>query len=546
MQLPPKKQQKPPLLFKSGGFCCWKETSTIAPNNRAIVIHLPSRLSWDKRAWFLGLFLGNFAGLLLLCGSNMVFRLFFETAFPYTVFGYYTGDLLIFLGLVFGALIFPAVLPCLAKRFYALWGLLPIVLLLLWIVAGSMIADTVPSMFDPVWALPLVAFLCWVVACYPVSLFRFLREHRRQTAALTLSPTPKRSSPQWAYSLALLIPLLAVVILGWYNLKHPPHFSVNVHAHWASGKEARVPLIKHGSKLFVKAWLNGQEELCRIDTGASSVGWPRELHIQGRLTSQRGQSRDPLGGSVHTQTIVLPHIRIGSYEIDNLPTEMSDTDSSLFSPPQRSYANEEPNLGNPVFVMSVLTIDYKNAVLVIRPPQYDFTRQHRRSGDRMLEMGWTTDYSDKDWESNLYGWPAVRVALAGASFWCTLDTGWAGPELGLTDDLVKHNPSFKQAKHDLSQFNAAHSSAQVERLHDLNVRLPCLWPPHANPISLTTDGFVTPTLYGGEGVIGLALMERYRITIDYGRGRVLLELYAQDGRGQKQEKTLPKPKQTAI
>lgn len=177
----------------------------------------------------------------------------------------------------------------------------------------------------------------------------------------------------------------------------------------------------------------------------------------------------------------------------------------------------------------------------------DFTRQNRKADDRVLQMRWTTDDAGEEQESNLYGWPAVRASLAGASFWCTLDIGWGGPELGLTDNFVKRHPSVRQAKHDLIPLNAMHSSAQVERLHDLNITIPCLAPPHVKPISLTLDGSVTPTLDGdyeeGEGVIGLALMKRYRITIDYGRRHVLLEPYAQDGPGQKQEKTLPKAKQ---
>ena len=158
-------------------------------------------------------------------------------------------------------------------------------------------------------------------------------------------------------------------------------------------------------------------------------------------------------------------------------------------------------------------------------------------------MGWTTDYPDKDWESNLYGFPAIRVSLAGATLWCTLDTGWDGPELGLTDEFVKHHPSVGQAKRDLLQFDAMHGSAQVKRLHGLNVAIPCSWPPNTAPISLRMDGLATPTLYGGEGVIGLALMKRYRITIDYRWRRVLLEPYAQDGPDRKQEKALPKAKQ---
>ena len=135
-----------------------------------------SKTPWDVRAWFLGLFLGNFAGLLLLCGGNPTYRRFLEAAFPYSALGYYTGDLLVMLGTILGALIFPAILTCIAERFYALWGLVPICLLMLWIVAGSMAAHTVSSVFDPLWALPLVASLCWVIASVPVSLFRFFRK----------------------------------------------------------------------------------------------------------------------------------------------------------------------------------------------------------------------------------------------------------------------------------------------------------------------------------------------------------------------------------
>ena len=101
------------------------------------------RASWDTRAWLLGLFLGNFAGLLLLCGGNPTARRFLESAFRYSAFGYYTGDLLVMLGAILGALIFPAVMTCVAKRFYALWGLLPLFLLILWVIV------TLPPFYVP-------------------------------------------------------------------------------------------------------------------------------------------------------------------------------------------------------------------------------------------------------------------------------------------------------------------------------------------------------------------------------------------------------------
>ncbi len=60
-------------------------------------------LFWNKRLWLLGLLLGNFAGLLLLFSGNPTTRRFLEIAFPYTAFGYYTGDFVLML--VFGGCI---------------------------------------------------------------------------------------------------------------------------------------------------------------------------------------------------------------------------------------------------------------------------------------------------------------------------------------------------------------------------------------------------------------------------------------------------------
>ena len=216
------------------------------------------------------------------------------------------------------------------------------------------------------------------------------------------------------------------------------------------------------------------------------------------------------------------------------------------SPFELTEGDKNATLGNVAFIQTVLTIDYRGKELIIRPPKYDFTRQQRGARDRVLQMRWTTDYPNKERESKLYGYPAVRASLAGASFLCVLDTGWDGTEIGLTENFVSRHPSVQHAKHDLTQFGALHSSAQAERFHDLDVTLPCLWPPHTAPISLRMNGLVTPTLYGGEGVIGLALMERYRITIDYGRRRVLLEPYAPVKSQIMQEKTATKAKPTGI
>jgi hypothetical protein len=341
-----------------------------------------------------------------------------------------------------------------------------------------------------------------------------------------------------------LVITLLVGILGWYNFNHPKHFSVIMHSHWLSGKDAIVPLVKHRNGLYVNAWLNNQEVLCKVDTGSDSVEWSRGLHVEGKMTGSHGESCDLLGGCVAAQTVLLPRLKIGNYEITNIPTDMSDAGSGPFTPVLED-AGQQPLLGNTAFVQTVLTVDYKKAQLIIRPPQYNFLRQPRRPGDRVLEMGWTSRYSGSDWRKSFYGTPAVEATLGNAPFWCTLDTGAGGSEICLTQTLVDNNPSVKQRWRDVSSLNATSSSAQVERFHNLTVKFPCSVLSRTPPVALNLNGLVTPTLKSdpveGAGVIGLPLMQRYRITIDYGRGHILLEPYQNISAVQKQEKRLLTP-----
>ena len=134
----------------------------------------PSKSSWDKRAWFLSLFLGNFAGLLLFCACYPTSRRFLETAFHYTAFGYYSGDLAALVCLVLGMIVAPAAVSATAKRFYILWGLLPLFTFTVWLVALLVVAVSAVE-FSNVW---VVMALCWIAASWPLSLIWYRRRNR--------------------------------------------------------------------------------------------------------------------------------------------------------------------------------------------------------------------------------------------------------------------------------------------------------------------------------------------------------------------------------
>ena len=495
---------------------------------------LSSTLNTDKRLWLLGLGLGNFAGLLLLLSGNPVSRRFLETAFPYTASGYYTGDFLLALGLCLGGLVFPAILTRLARRFYALWGLLPLFLWTLWIIAGRAVSHTLPAGFELFLSSLLVILLCWTISCAPISLFRVARKKysSRPSVAPVFGP-PRR--PRRLLPALLLLPSLALAGLGAYNWKHPKTGQFTVTARFASG-EAHVPLVvKHGG-VFVVASLNGTQTLCKIDTGSDTVQWHRNLHCAGVLTGERGQTSDPQKGSADAEVVILPHIQIGTFTLTGLPTMMQDTYTGLFSPTQERDGDTTPLLGNPLFALTVLTIDYRHRVLTIRPPTHNFQTEPRHYGDRILQLGWTSHSEDSEGEQQLFGWPTFRARVEGKPFWCVFDSGWEGPELGITETLLQSFPMQRQAPRTPVPQNFQHGSYTVPQLKGLQFQAPVIAPAHAPPLCLQSKTIIVKSLGGGDGIVGTYLMERYRITLDYQRRCILLEPYARPVATQKQEK----------
>lgn len=493
----------------------------------------------------MGLFLGNLAGLLLLCGGYPSVRRLLETAFPYSAFGYYSGDLARLLGFVCGGLIFPAVLTYTAKRFYFWWGLLPLVLLMLWIVAGSVVSHTLTFLRDPPFVFPLAALMCWIISSAPIAVFRVWRNRRRLLAQASASTQAKRSGKLVGWT-ALTVPFVALILLGWHNFRHIANKHAHIETTWVSSSEAQVPLVvKHGG-IFVMASLSGEPHLCKIDTGSDAVIWARSSHLTGTPTGECGQSSDAMNSVIDSDTVKVPYIQIGAYKITDLPTERLDIDSVLFSPPHPAPPDDYILLGNPAFDLTVLTIDYRNKLLIIRPASYDFQKAPRHQGDRTVQMGWTSHKDDTEAEQSVFGWPAVRASVDGKPFWCMLDTGWEGPELGLSEDFASQVPALQKLPRRAALFHSGFAASTASQIPALRFEVPCLSPVGAPPLMLKSAGMLVKSCAGGEGVVGTYLMERYRITIDYQRRRVLLEPYTRDVPGKKQEKQAAVTKPTTL
>ncbi len=497
-----------------------------------------------QKTLLLGLGLGNAAGLMLFFGSYPPLRRFLEAAFPYGIHGYYTGDFALWGGLTFGLLFSPVVLTLKARRFYCFWGLLPITIVFLWLAVGFGVAHRLNVFLDPSWAFPILFTLSWAISSFPTSLFRWFRRGRNTTA----DPSPKKPAPRPRRYLMPAVTasvLLTLALIGWHNLNYPKPLSASIQTSWDKGTEATVPLIEKNGGIFVTASLNGQKQICKIDTGGDTVNWIRDLHIDGEMTQERGQACDALNNCVSSATVKLPRIQIESYKVTDFPTEMLDSNGGLFSSTLVLPRDDTPTLGNALFCLTVTTIDYQHKTLTIRPPTYDFTKQARRQEDKILQMGWTSYINDSPARQQVFGWPVIRARVCGKPFWCVIDTGWEGQELGITKEFFQQLSRLRQVPRREVLGNWAYSSGRVPQLDYLRFQVAAL-SPRVEPVALEGRGWIVDSIGGGRGIIGTNLMERYRITIDYQRRRVLLEPYQEVKNTQKQEKRRVMPKLPGI
>ena len=496
-----------------------------------------TRFAENYKTLLSGLILGNVAGLMLFSGSYPPLRRFVETAFPFAAFGYYTGDFVLMAGLGCGLLIFPTLLALKSRQFYCLWSLLPIAITFLWLAIGCNIAHRrLKDFVDPPWVL---FFLSWAISSFPISFFRWVR--RTQKPAPQATKDPISNSQRYLLLSVIGIVFLSLTFLGWHNFEYPKPLHANVRVSFGKEAEVTVPLVEKNGGIFVMASLNGQRQLCQIDTGGPAVNWLRELHIVGEMTQERGRDQDAMGNSISSVTVKLPQIQIGSYKVMDMPTEMLDNDNGLFAPAAAPVPDGIPSLGNDLFRLAVITIDYQRKTLIIHPASYDLTKQRRRPGDKILQMGWTSHRNDSPARQQLFGWPVIRARVCGKPFWCVIDTGWEEQELGIKKDFFQQLPLSLPNPPQVAVGHFAYGIGSVPQIEHLSFQIAALTPPNSS-IMLNGKGWIVPSLSGGEGIVGTSLMQQFRITLDYSRRRVLLEPYAHRVSEQKQEKRQAAPK----
>jgi hypothetical protein len=136
--------------------------------------------TWDTRGWLVGIIGGGLSGGLFVVSFIPQVASRLDAVLPNGQD--WAGGLLGVLGL----LLLPAILSGVSRRYTFLWGLVPLLLFLLCIVAGQAAFNNWQSIGGVFWPTVSMLGIAWAIASGPVSLIRWLRVRaaRRHEALL--------------------------------------------------------------------------------------------------------------------------------------------------------------------------------------------------------------------------------------------------------------------------------------------------------------------------------------------------------------------------
>lgn len=268
--------------------------------------------------------------------------------------------------------------------------------------------------------------------------------------------------------------------------------------------EVRVPFRRDSGHIGLIATSLGRTINCTLDTGCVFAVWPRSLPLastDAHLHYAQFTPFDPLQPRPADWRIVSD-LKLGDYELQNCAGVAYNTD--------RSDSKQFPTallIGYPAMAQVVLTIDYHKQELVFRDQSYDVTRL--ASGPRTYLMNMV---SNPEETSEPTRQPLIAGTIGGYPVRLILDTGLAAGGVALANP--KLISKIQQTVGGQPLFNMTTSG---RALPDTTWSVGSLV--DQSPIDLMPD-FVGD---GVDGVLGYEILRNYRITIDYGRHKVLLE-----------------------
>lgn len=145
------------------------------------------KLTWDTRAWLVGILGGVVGGSLVAWANYPPFQKRLNSLYQPSFFGGLTADDTDVIAGLLTILVLPGLVSGLARRWTFLWGVLPLSLFFVSIELEHWAVFGIKNITQSLWM--LLAFLggCWGVSSGSVSLIRWLRVRAARRHALLLA-----------------------------------------------------------------------------------------------------------------------------------------------------------------------------------------------------------------------------------------------------------------------------------------------------------------------------------------------------------------------
>ncbi len=260
-------------------------------------------------------------------------------------------------------------------------------------------------------------------------------------------------------------------------------------------------------KIFVTTQIDGRMLTCIVDTGSPVTVWSAYLKLGSIKDALGTKFSDPLGRGIRGRISILDTLQIGDLEIKHVPTYALDVPKDDFAP--SSTPAGVPILGSTAFAGLVLTIDYPNKELIVRPAGCEPPKSAF-----IYHFLWV----DKDPRTG-GGIPGIYGNIEGQKGLAILDTGWAGDALGLSLPMYqKILPTLRRNKIQVTAVNpqGMFGPSSGTSIHAVNWSLPGI---SGTSPALAVHGFGSHVDFD----LGLHVLSQYRVTIDYPGSRVWLE-----------------------
>ena len=271
--------------------------------------------------------------------------------------------------------------------------------------------------------------------------------------------------------------------------------------------EVRVPFRGKGGWINLTADSSGKAIDCILDTGSALAMWPQALSLAGTDAQFHYTQFTPYPG-VRPRPAdwrKVTDLKFGDYEMQDCLGIAYDADSG---DAQRFCGTLL--IGYPALAQTVVTIDFRKKEVVFRDKIYDVTR--RPLGPRAYLLNMVANPEDAH---GRYHQPIVGGTIAGHKVHLILDTGLAWGGVALAEPKII--AALQQATHGRLLVSLTAGTTDVKILPDT------LWSVGGLVDQAPIDfvpGFVSGS---ADGVLGYEILRNYRITIDYGRQKILLE-----------------------